>query len=283
MRLQYETAHLALASALPELRPCIDRLMGDWGGDPPGQYIVFDPYQVWIKVLVGLARQDIAARELLRRALDLAEEMLTSEDRELRYLAIDACAEVLCELPGSDEVVEQIAGPALRDWMAQYCSANDGQRQEPEVIDLWGVREAVAASVPGIPLHTLPGVTQPADHHRLDSLAEARASADGAVLLQAFGKSGMFVLARASIVQCSEQALQGLAVELAPVHHHKDSDTLTRGKPTAAYFAVAANERVWNMRIGTERHARLTPGIHLWVSPALLGRQLEIGERFSHT
>jgi hypothetical protein len=40
----YDEAHLALQQALPELEPCVERLVagwGDFGGQPPGQYIVF--------------------------------------------------------------------------------------------------------------------------------------------------------------------------------------------------------------------------------------------------
>jgi hypothetical protein len=274
--MNYETAHQHLAAALPELKPCIDRLVADWVLDePPGQYLVFDTYRVWLQALVDVASDDADARALLRRALDLAQEMLTSDDPELRYLAMDA-AEALCEVPGAHEIVEEIGGPAVRGWMAEFGGDPNLPRQDPEIIDLWGVREVLADRLPNIPLHQLPGITQPADHHLLRSLSDARASVDGVVLLHTFGKGGMFVLARASVVSCDEGSLQNLAAELAPIHHPKDADVLTRGKPGVAYFDIPTGERVWNMTIGSERHARLDAAIDVWVAPELIDLDAQI-------
>ena len=276
--MKYETAHRDLAAELPELQPCIDRLVTDWnnfGDEPPGQYIVFDTYRVWLEVLVGPASDDADARALLRRALDLAQDMLTSDDQELRYLAMDA-AEALCELPGAHQMVEEIAGPAVRGWLPEFGGKPNLSPQDPEIIDLWGVREVLADRLPHIALHELSGITQPADHHRLRSLSDARASADGVVLLHAFGTSGMFVLARASVVSCDEGSLRDLAAELAPIHHPKDAVVLTRGKPGVAYFDIPTGERVWNMTIGSQRHARLDAAIDMWVAPELIDREAQV-------
>jgi hypothetical protein len=276
--MKYETAHQDLAAALPELQPCIDRLVADWnnfGDEPPGQYIVFDTYRVWLEVLVGLVSDDADARALFGRGLDLAQEMLTSDDPELRYLAMDA-AEALCAVPGSHEVVEELAGPAVRGWLADFGGSPNLAGQDPEIIDLWGVREVLADRLPHVPLPELPGISQPADHHRLRSLSDARASADGVVLLHAFGTSGMAVLARASVVSCDEGSLQRLAAELAPIHHPKDADVLTRGKPGVAYFNIPTGERVWNMTIGSERHARLDTAIDVWLAPELINREAQV-------
>jgi hypothetical protein len=257
---------------MPELRPCVDRLVADWddfGGDPPGQYSVFpDTYAVWIKILVILVIRRDVGRPLLQRALDFGEEMLTSGDADLVGLAIDCCAEQMDIIPGGRELAARIGGPALRRWMAEY-SRDDWERTEPGIIDLWGVREVVAGLLPQLPLADIPGITQPADHHRLGSLAAAHSSRDGMVMLYAFGKSGMFVLARSSIVHCGEADLLNLAVELAPHHHRNDTDVLTRGQLGARYFDIPTGEKVWNMTVGNERHARLTEDTDLWVGPRL--------------
>jgi hypothetical protein len=60
-----------------------------------------------------------------------------------------------------------------------------------------------------------------------------------------------------------------LAVALAPHHHRNDTDVLTRGQPGARYFDIPTGEKVWNMTVGNERHARLTEDTDLWVGPRL--------------
>jgi hypothetical protein len=171
-------------------------------------------------------------------------------------------------------------GPALRQWMAEYSSA-DWTRTGREIIDLWGVGEVIAAQLPEVPLYEIPGITQSAAHHLLQSLGDARASADGVVMLYAFGMSGMFVLARGSVVHCGEDELLRLAVELAPVHHKSDADVLTRGEPGVLYLDIPAGEKVWNMTIGAERHARLNPEIDIWVAPRLEQRHIYIREQLA--
>jgi hypothetical protein len=285
MSLRFDTVGLALVAALPELSPCIDRLVADWDnfeGEPPGQYLVFDTYRVWIEVLAGLRHPpDAEARELARRAFAFAEEMLSSEDLALRSLAIDACAETLPGTRRGHRLVDEFGGPALQRWIAEFGGAPDRPEQEPEVIDLWGVREVLAAHLPHLNLDDLPGISQPADQHRLRSLADARASDDGVVLLHAFGTSGMFVLARTLVVRCGEDALQELAQELAPVSHPNDADVLARGRLSVAYFNIPTGERVWNMTIASDHHARLTDDIDLWVAPCLNSRYGEIRARLS--
>jgi hypothetical protein len=270
--LSYQGVHLALLAALPELQPCFDRLISDWGtseGQPLGQYPTFeDTYSVWVKALVGLAAKDEGARALLQRAIDFAEQMLSSDDGEVVGLGIDSCAEWLDIMLGGRELAREMGGPALRRWMSTY-SRDDWERTDQEIIDLWGVREVIAGLLPQVPLPEIPGITQPADHHRLGSLAEARANADGAVVLCAYGKSGLFVLARASAVNCDDGHLAQMALELAPVHRPGDRTVMDRGGPTTLYFEVPSGERVWNMTVGADEHGRLTPEIDLWVAPKL--------------
>jgi hypothetical protein len=237
-----------------------------------------DTYSVWIKSLVGVVDQTPRARTLLKRALDFGEEMLTSDDGQVTSLGIHACAEWMDIMPGGRTLAAEMGGPALQRWMADY-SRDDWERTEREIIDLWGVREVIAGLLPQVPLPDIPGITQPGDHHRLVSLADAKDSADGVVLLYVFGKSGMFVLARASVVRSGEDDLLNMAVQLAPLHHQEDTDVLTRGQPGVLYFDIPTGERVWNMRIGAERHARLASDINLWVAPNLEQRRPYIRER----
>jgi hypothetical protein len=138
---------------------------------------------VWIQVLVSLATRDSEACALLQRALDFAEEMLTTEG-DVAGLAIDSGAESLDIMPGGRELAAEMGGPALGQWMAEY-SRGDWKRTDPEIIDLWGVREAITACLPQVPLYEIPGITQPADHHRLRSLVDAQTSSDGVVMLYA--------------------------------------------------------------------------------------------------
>jgi hypothetical protein len=183
-------------------------------------------------------------------------------------------------MPGGREVAAEMGGPALHQWMAKY-SRDDWTRTNREIIDLWGVREVIATQLPEVPLCEIPGITQPAEHHFLESLGDAQASADGVVMLYAFGMSGMFVLARGSVVHCGEDKLIRLAVELAPVHHKSDADVLTRGEPGVLYFDIPVGEKVWNMTIGAERHACLNPEIDIWVAPSLEQRHIYIREQLA--
>jgi hypothetical protein len=109
--------------------------------------------------------------------------MLTTEG-DVAGLAIDSGAESLDIMPGGRELAAEMGGPALGQWMAEY-SRGDWKRTDPEIIDLWGVREAIAACLPQVPLYEIPGITQPADHHRLRSLVDAQTSSDGVVMLYA--------------------------------------------------------------------------------------------------
>lgn len=284
--IRFETADQALIAALPELQPCLDRLVTDWDdfeGERPGPYLLFAPYRTWVEVLCGSALRDDEARRLLRRAFQLAEQMLTSDDLELRYLAIDACPEVLCRLAGGYEVAELLGGPALRDWMSRYCRPTGGRTPfpEPEIVDEWGVREALAALLPRMPMQDLPGITEPAEHHRIRDLAAAKLSENGVVVLHAFGKSGLLIVARASLVRCDVGTLDLLAAEVAPLRYPADPAVLSRGTPTTSYFDIPAGERVWNMKIAAERHARLTSDIDLWVAPELADRTAEIRHRIT--
>jgi hypothetical protein len=113
------------------------------------------------------------------------------------------------------------------------------------------------------------------------ALSEARSKADGTVVLCAYGKSGFFVLSRASAVNCSEGQLSQMAFELAPVHFPGDPAVIDRGKPSVLYFEVPPGERVWKMTVGSQEHGRLTTEVDLWVAATLEHRRHQISRRLA--
>ncbi|MGH3021309.1 MAG: hypothetical protein ACRDNR_14315, partial [Gaiellaceae bacterium] len=72
--LRYRTVHEDLVDVLPELGEPYRRLFQDWdnfGGEPPGQYIVFsETYGTMLEVALTLPDQTPGRAELLRRALE---------------------------------------------------------------------------------------------------------------------------------------------------------------------------------------------------------------------
>lgn len=255
--LRYGTVHEDLVEAIPELSEPYRRLFEDWdnfGGEPPGQYIVLsDTYGTMLEVALTLPGETPGRVALLRRALEFGESMLNASDDAVRSLAIDALAERLDGHPEGREVAQALGGPSLRRWFAAYSTADWERPPADEIIDLWGVREAISPLFPATPTPELPGISYPSSSPVLDSLEVARSKPDGVVMLAAYGTTYPYVVVRAAEVGAEPNALDALAVRLAGLI----GGDQPAGDPRAQYRRVPAGERVWNMHRDEERHARL--------------------------
>ena len=273
--LQYERAHAAMIEALPELRPCYERLVADWGnfeGQPPGQYHVLnDTYGVLLELLLALPSETRGRRELLERAVAFGERMLASADEQTRDLGMDALAGTLNRRPGGPAAARELGGPALNDWFASF-SRDDWVRQpSDELIDLWGVRDAIASALPDVALGDLPGISHPADYLALSSLSEARATPNGVILLSTHYTAHLYVVCPARLVRCDEFALELAAIDIAA---RRGGEEYTRGDPGVRYRTIPLGERVWNMRRGKDPHGRLREDA--WIADELRGMRRDI-------
>lgn len=265
--LRYPTVHEDLLAGFPELAGPYRRLFEDWdnyGGEPPGQYIVFsDTYGTMLEVALTLPDDTPGRTDLLRRALSFGEAMLSATDDAVRSLAIDALAETLDGHPAGRDTAGRLGGHALRAWFAAFSTAAWKRPTPEEIIDLWGVREAISPLFAETPTHDLPGISYPASAQKLDSLTTAHAASDGAVMLASYGTSRPYLVARASTLQTTQAVLARLAVELAS----RLGGDVPAGQPTAHFLRIPAGERVWNMHEGEKRHARLRD--QLWIADEL--------------
>ncbi len=267
--LQYVKAHQAMLDALPELRPCYERLFNDWdnfGGEPPGEYIVFaDTFGRLVEILATLPTETRGQLDVLQRAIDFGEQMLASRDDAVRSLGIDALAETLDGHPAGATIARDLGGKELRRWFASY-STDDWVRPWPdEIIDLWGVREALAPLLPDLALTDIPGISHPADYRSLGSLSEAKRTVDGVALLSTFGTTRLYVVCPAPLIACDDAALQQTALDIAATTGGEDPG----GDPGVRYRRIPTGERVWNMDAGANRHSRL--GDDPWIADHLHG------------
>jgi hypothetical protein len=272
--LRYRTVHEDLLTALPELREPYERLFDDWddfGGEPPGQYNVFsDTYGTLLDVALTLPERTPGREQLLKRALDFGEAMLTSSDLWVYELAIDAVAERLDGHPDGRAFVDRLGGTELRDWFATY-STPDRQRPRPdEIVDLWGVRPAISPLFPTVPAHELPGISYPSEWADFASLDAAREAAEGTVMLAAYRTTHLWAVMRARQVGAAATTLDELAVRLAALLR----DDGPEGRPAAHYRVIPPGERVWSMNRGNERHCRLWDDP--WVADPLIPHREEI-------
>jgi len=258
----YRDAHEAMLSAFPELAPCHRRLVEDWddfGGEPPGQYIVLpDVLGTFLEVLLGLPPATRGRDELLRRVFALGEAMLASRDEETRSLAIDWLCETAQDHPRGKRETLRLGGSHARSWFEHRGSDPLlGLRSDP--IDLWGVREIVASLLPTLALADLPGTTSH-DINAEPSLEAVQRGPNGVVLLGTFGLAHLYVVSLADQVHCSEPALTQLARDLCLLTGGEEP----HGQPSAGFRRIPPGERVWNMRQGEEEHGRLgeTPWVH---------------------
>ncbi|MEA2129715.1 MAG: hypothetical protein QOJ85_2606 [Solirubrobacteraceae bacterium] len=257
--LTYATVRAALTEALPAFGDPVARLEAEWADDPAalGEYIVFeDVFGAYFEVLLSIAPSACRDR-LLARSFAFLERLMSAADRDVVNLgAVGVCERLEC-LAAWRALADRFAGPATRRTLDPGAvGAGSG-----EVIDLWGVREALAAE--GLELAGLPGVSHPAEHRRLQSLDEARSHPEGVTILSSFGTSSPLLVAPAAGIRASAAALAALAGELARDLGGEE----TEGDPRAHFFAIPPGERVWRMHRGDEEHGRL--GDDLWLHPDL--------------
>jgi hypothetical protein len=90
----YEGLTTELLKRIPELRLRYRQLLGQWGGDQPGQHIVFED------VVVPVVFEQLRfrkAKPLLRRIFDLLEEMAAHPDPDVRDVVGQAVGESFWE------------------------------------------------------------------------------------------------------------------------------------------------------------------------------------------
>jgi hypothetical protein len=256
--LNYATVRDALKAEFPELRDPIARLEADWPDEPVGEYILFeDILGNYFDVLLALSPSS-ERDTLLSRSFAFLERMCAADDPQLVNLAAVALCEVIEGVAGWVSSAERFAGPATWRHLDRSMEAAGGTG---EIIDLWGVREAIAAQ--GLKLSSLPGVSHPADHRRLDTLDAAQRHAEGVAILSTYGTSQPLAVMRAAGARAPAAGLDALAVALADDLGGEEP----LGAPGAHYFAIPAGERVWRMHRGDDEHGRLTS--KLWLHPEL--------------
>jgi hypothetical protein len=274
--LRFATVHEGLLEALPELRPCYQRLFDDWdnfGGESPGQYIVFpDLLGCFIKILLTLPAGVAGRRELLQRTTDFGERMMRADDLEVQSLAIDSVADTFDLHPAGRQLARELGGPELQRWFVSN-SRDDWERHTPrdaDIIDLWGVRAVVADLLPEVALNEVPGISHPADYLALSSLEEAQRAEDGVVLLATYGTTRKYVAYPAGLVSATHDALDKAARDLALPLDGLDA----HAKAGVRYLRIPLGERVWYLETEEEKHSRWQAGP--WILPRLHPWRAEI-------
>jgi len=271
--IQYETAHLDLLKAIPELQTPFDRQVADWdnfGGEPPGQYLVFQNLlETWLQVLLSAPTESTGRSEALRRTMTFGERLLSSSDSGVRDLGSEAYVYPFV-FSRNRAVADLLGGPELKAILHKYHSAPI-ENENTDFIDIWGVREFLAPLLPGLEIYELAGISHPADHYELSSLDEARGSDDGAVVLCDFGHTYVYMVARAAMIDTNDSNLQEAAQALAPHFRFMHEDGVLNEhevrSPRARYFTIPRHERLWNMTEDGEPHKRFDSD--LWISNSL--------------
>lgn len=275
MALRYENANHLLVAALPELGPCYERFewaWGNFGGVPPGSHIVYrEIYQLAVGILLSLD-PDIPGRgERLSACLSFADGLLQSGNVGLTSLAEDALSGSLLAHPAGPAAVATFGGEGLRRWFAEEHDLFIRRmwREEASMdwvhvgFGMWGVRDALSELLPETSTIELVGISHPAQHLALSSVDEAAQSRDGVVFISAFGISRPYVIAPAREVAAGEDTLSQLALDLAA--HLGGEDQY--GEPGARYYRIPIGERIWQMSVGDDEHARYQGD--LWLADAL--------------
>jgi hypothetical protein len=283
-RILFETAHLNLLEALPELVPAYDRLCLDcanFEGEPPGQYTVFsDLLGVWLEVLLRMSADTSGRDEALSRATGFGENLLSCDDQSAREVAMDSYADAFIS-PSRREEARRFGGPALLARLDEYFSDYRGEADDDVIIDLWGVREMLKPLLPDSNWRDIPGCSRPADHYEIDSSEVTRNTTDAALLFCDHGHTDVYLVAPVSMVRATAGDLNRAVHALAPHFHHLDRAPEVHS-PQARWFIIPAGEKVWNMDSEAEEDRRFEG--ELIIHPSLTSyssqiRDLLAGER----
>jgi hypothetical protein len=243
------------------------RLVDDWGDfdrKPPGQHTVFyDLLDTLLRVALVLPPFTRGREALLRRVMDFAETLMHSNDDHVHDLAVHYVAMTLDEFPVGPETAASLGGERLNEWFAAYSNPESNRTVDVDIIDLWGVRPALASALPTVPTTDLAGTSYPADYYDVATLEDAKALADGVVILASYGTSHLLAVIPAAQVRANEESLSDAAIHLALVRGGDTPD----GNPAVSFTRIPDGERVWNMTRGSERHAPLDR--QLWLHDSL--------------
>lgn len=272
--IRFEAVTDALVDAFPELQVCRERSVAGWGGESPGAYIDFSELlgtmgQILMQMveIAGMPKDVPGREELLARIFHFGEQLLTSDDQEVRFLGMDVLAGIIAPYWAGHEAVEEFGGPEVRRWWDKALQEdfNLPDDEYVEIGDTEGVRAAIAPLLPTVPLTDIPGISHPADYLSLGSLEAARRAPDGAVLLAAYGTNHPFVVWRAAHMNATHAVLDQAARDIAD---HLGGD-LPEGEPGVAYRLIPHGERVWHMEVGDDVATRLydDPWLHDDLSP----------------
>lgn len=273
----YHNVDRYLINALPLLLvPHARCIAQDFEGEHPGQYNVFEPVlRDCVDILLALPAGP-TRDELLRRAFDFIELMLSCGDPEVPNLAKIAIFEGQSTWwfaraaafigPGAQAFLDTYA--ERWHWATTTLAEPD---PDLDVTDLFGVREALLRAlgpeVTGLP--AIPGVGAPYRWREIVSLNDAQRVSDGVAFLSYFGTSCPLLVAPAAVVACDPVALLKLAHDLAAYDSQVPD---ARGGVKSVCFAIPIGERVWRMQVGNQLHGRY--GGTTWIAPNLIASGL---------
>jgi hypothetical protein len=263
------TEHLLL-SDFPELARPHASLMLLEGGAPGGQIVFEMLFATFIEILLAMPKMPL--RDLMvERAFRFIEAMLGSPAAAARGLAST------CVLEGRDAWwvarAHAFLGPLAAAELARkhggaLPKADADPDPEREIIDLYGVRDAILARDHELTPERVPGISAPRAWERLLSLVEAQRDPLGAIFLACSGTSTPLVICSAAEVRCSEPALTALSRILAARLHRQPSSA------SVTFVRLWPGERVWAMDTGESRHGRWR-GLR-WIDPRLSAVNLDL-------
>lgn len=277
-RLQYQEIEQQLATALPELKRAVDvyaKVEGPPGSDP-GAYIFFeDMFACYVEVLLAM-RDSPGRNRLLARAFGFVDEMLRSDDGDLRNLAAIGLFEGRelwwygRALPFLGTASQAELNRLDSEWM-EAKRLDCGPEPEREIIDLYGVRDLVLHELrdKGYGVIDVPGITAPRSWERFSDLDDARRDDHAVVFLSCFGTSRPYVVCPLREVRCDESVLLQLARDLADIDQREPNQ---HEKAQVAFFRISLHERVWNMKVRANEHSRFDG--KMWIAEQFVQRGL---------
>ena len=276
MEFSYKLIETQIIEVLPELQPAAnvyEKLEGK-PGDDCGPYIFFeDVIGAYVKILLNMPGSSGRDR-LLKRVFNLLDDMLQSNDRDVRDLAYIGLLEGygLWYYARALPFLDPVACSELDKWETNWREAYNFKAEikpDEEIIDLYCVREVILNELEseGITRLDVPGNTYPNDSMMFDSLKAAKNGMEAVVYLG--WDSHPLVICPPEMANCSEKTLFKLGNILAGFDgdiKHKKSDKF------ASFPRIPLGERVWQMNHGDRIHLRY--GGKLWIKDSLFEKGL---------